>query len=233
VAALFFFTTQDYIVKVGTGQLADNWVALFLLLAYISYYSFRLNKDSRNIFWVGAMLGCSLWTKNEGIILIVIFLLFTIPDLLRHKCLGKLFLGMALPLTAFTLFKIFIAPSNDILAAQEHLPWDKIRDLSRYSEVRRLTWIAIEMYYQAIPYLVIGYFIYCIIEKRKPDVEIWMIILCFVAYLSVYIITPHNIGWHISTSVDRLVFQLIPTLIWIIATRLSVIEIKLPAASAK
>jgi len=227
ITALFFFTTQDYIIKLGTSQTADVWIALFLLLACISYHAFNVTRDKACILFLGAALGCCLWAKNEGVLLTGVFMAFTIPAIIRQRCLNKFIQGIAVPLLALVFFKMALAPPNDIIAAQDESIWVKISDLSRYRDVRRLTWDMVELYFPALPYLLAGYFIFCILEKKRPDRTIWIVLLGFMAYLSVYIVTPHNIGWHINTSVDRLVFHLFPALLWIISLRLTRVRFEL------
>lgn len=229
IASLFFLTTQDHFIRIGTGQLADNWIALFLLLACISYHSFRQNRDPASAFWCGAMLGATLWTKNEGMILTAILLLFFIGDLIRYGGIRSFLAGIIIPLAALIWFKSALAPANDIVAAQSQWPWDKITDLSRYDDIRRQTWDMILLFFPAMPYLLTGYFVFCIFQKKKADPEIWALLLCAAAYLLVYLITPHNLGWHINTSADRLIFQLMPALLWIISRRICSVEFSLRA----
>jgi hypothetical protein len=62
--------------------------------------------------------------------------------------------------------------------------------------------------------------------RRQPrDFFAALFLLGLGAYLSFYLLTPHNVEWHLTTSLDRLLLQLLPLLlIWIFAS--------LPALSA-
>jgi hypothetical protein len=218
---LLLFATNTTLISLGTAQTADVWIALFLLLAYICYHHSEQANNSALILFSGAMFGAAAWTKNEGLLLLIVFLLFHFLSMWRRGLLGRFFLGLSLPLFALIGFKIFIAPANDFFANQQHFPWENLFDTSRYSEIFVKIKETIQYDYAYIPYLLIGYFFLCLFEKRRVDKSMLAILTCFLLYLSVYVFSPFNVGWHVQTSSGRLIFQLLPTTIWIIALRVS------------
>jgi hypothetical protein len=41
-----------------------------------------------------------------------------------------------------------------------------------------------------------------------------IVALVILAYGGVYVVTPHDIGWHMGTSLDRVLLHVFPTLVW-------------------
>jgi hypothetical protein len=218
-AALVFFISQGYVMALGIAQTADVWVGLFLLLAFVCYHHFQFERDNRLAVLTGAMLGCCMWAKNEGILITLVFLLFNLPVLLRRRALSRLLLGGAIPTFSLLAFKLFIAPPNDIVGG--HILWRNFSEGFRYREISETTWLIIKEYYIALPYLMAGYLGLCIWDKRRIDRAMAIILVSFLGFCVMYLLSPHNIGWHVRTSVDRLIFQLLPAIIWVIGVRVS------------
>lgn len=226
-AVLILFATQEPLIKLGTSQTADIWIALFLLLAFISYHYCEQGQNGKLIVLSGAMFGAALWTKNEGLLLLLVFLAFYASSMWRKKILSKFFLGLSLPLVALILFKTVLAPLNDFFTDQQNIPWPYLVDWNRYVEIWVNTKEAVQLYFSYVPYLLMGYIILCLIDKHQVNRSMLALVSCFLLYLSIYIFSPHNIGWHVQTSIDRLILQLLPAMIWIIALRASRIQFKL------
>ena len=72
------------------------------------------------------------------------------------------------------------------------------------------------------------YFLICIIEKKWPGKQMLLLITCLLAYFIVYIITPRDLAWQLATSQDRLMHQLMPAMVYVIASKLSEITFLLP-----
>jgi hypothetical protein len=221
IVMALFFTTQPHCILLACSQTADGLIALFTLLSGISWHYFRKTGNKQCIVLTGAMLGLSLWTKNEGMIITFLFVVFMLPSLLRSARWKYFLLGIAVPMMAFIVFKLCLAPPNDLYADQSGVPWDKIKDFSRYSQILTLTWDQIRLYFPAIPYLAAAYLLLCLLKRSRPDRLMWMILACLAAYLAVFVITPHNLEWHVNSSVNRLIFQLIPSFIWLAGSELA------------
>jgi lipopolysaccharide export LptBFGC system permease protein LptF len=71
------------------------------------------------------------------------------------------------------------------------------------------------------------YTAFCFIEKKLPGKNIIMLLCCLVGYFFVYIMTPLGLEWHLATSIDRVLMQLMPSFIYVLAFRLSSIDFSL------
>lgn len=225
--ALLLFITQESLVKLGTSQTADVWVSLLLLLAVICWHSYRKEQNKMLITLSGAMFGITLWVKNEGFILLTVFLVLHAATLLRTKTFYSFIKGLTLPLSSVILFKVLLAPKNDFIADHHGFPWRQIIEVNRYTEIWAITKEIVQLYFPFIPYLMAAYIVLCFSIRSKIDRLAIMLFACFMAFLFAYVLSPHNLGWHVRTSVDRLIFQLLPTLIWIVAVKASRFEFRL------
>jgi archaellum biogenesis protein FlaJ (TadC family) len=54
-------------------------------------------------------------------------------------------------------------------------------------------------------------------DSSERQRQIWLLIIIlgqFAGYFFIYLITPHDLSWHISTSMDRVISHLFPMLIF-------------------
>jgi hypothetical protein len=134
-------------------------------------------------------------------------------------------------LSIIVYFKIFLAPSNkDLLAAQISGHWaEKLTDPSRYhiiasgfiSEFSRLGFI----FTGTVSILFIYLFLAGISIKKEDRtavlISILAVLIMFTGYCSIYLTSPYDLKWHIGTTLNRLVLQLWPTIIFIYFTMVS------------
>jgi hypothetical protein len=219
-AALLFLGSQVHFVKLGAAQIADCWMALFVLMAVVAGRA----AAHRESFWTpaGLALGLALWMKNEGMLILLCFLLVNAGSLLRNRrsilLLGK---GLVVPLLAWGLFKGLLAPANDIVQGAETGLAARLLASERYLEIWQLTRRQIELYYPALPWLLAAFALCCLLRRRGPGRYGWMLLLIWAGYCGIYLISPHDLGWHINTSADRLVAQLYPTLLFLLGEGLA------------
>jgi putative copper export protein len=63
------------------------------------------------------------------------------------------------------------------------------------------------------------------ISKKSNYQSIIVLLLMLSGYFMVYIITPHDLNWHLNTSLERLFLQLLPSVIFIFFMNLNNIEV--------
>jgi hypothetical protein len=215
--------------SLGTQQYADMPLAFFFLTTNLLLWLAdgpRKNQP-RLLFLAGVMAGAAIWTKNEGWALLLAMviteglLLLVEKPKLRDQIKRWAWLGAGIaPLLATALvFKIFVAPPNDIvnsLGSQDILA--KISDPSRYA----LIWQSIKDQFFRIGSLkvgllpaLIGFVLVAGWNKITKD-TVWIglrLAVVALVYFGIYLLTPHSLEWHLSTSLDRLFDQIVPTLI--------------------
>jgi len=179
------------------------------------------------------MLGLGAWTKNEGWLLtIAVVVGWTTTMVLmerrafsvkRHLREAGWFLIGLIPFIIFPLIqKWVLAPPNDLIAGQGLDTLTRFGDLDRWLDIgkRFMTMLfSLEPIYSApLGLLIVLAVIFGIREKAfsQPEVGINLItlVITMCGYFLAYLISPHDLGWHLSTSLFRLYAQLWPAAVF-------------------
>jgi hypothetical protein len=171
-------------------------------------------------FLAGVTAGMAAWTKNEGLVFLLIVVgwqsLRTLLDGGRAKRLALLWfcLGAVPFLTFNAMLRLRLLESAPPVT---FLRWEAVRAQlfapARCWEVMRTVgqqWTASGI----LPIVVL----YAALCGLSPDRELrsggrsGMVVLALmlVAYFEVYVITPHDLTWHVSTTLSRLMIQIAP-----------------------
>lgn len=217
-------------VSLDFRQYADIPLAFFYLagnaLLYLEDSSTR--KQPGFTILAGFSLGAALWTKNEGWILLGIALavrllldLFSRKSLLQiARWFGWLFTGLLPFLIAVLYFKFALAPPNDLLSELSiGALKSKLVDLSRYLTIFKALRNQFFGYGGLVIPLLPMLLVYPIFAGfRIPRSERWAVLglvlrvsALAIAYFLVYLFTPKPLSWHLSTSLVRLVTQILPS----------------------
>jgi hypothetical protein len=189
----------------------------------------------------GVAAGLVAWTKNEGLLILLVVLLarfFVVAGAEGWKNAVKQVLWMmagVLPvLLVIAAFKLNLAPSTDLFADQSiHKIWGRLTDLQRYKTILGAYIQTALTFTQGIPdirtgfrlnvgiagivFLAVYLFLSGIAVERKDKGNILSVLMVTLiilgSYFVVYLITPHNLDWHLVTSLNRLFLQLWPAII--------------------
>lgn len=213
---LLLFATNEFYIMQGTYHLADTLLAFFLLctLVCMSY----AEQDKRMLALSAAFLGLCMWTKNEGFIIASIFTLFHLKELFATGRLKYSLAGIAAPLLVWLLYKLAYAPPNDMVEGQSGHTMQLLLQPSRY----KLIWDSFVnnlQYFRDVKYAVAIYILICAIRWRMPDKRMLMVLAILLAYMMVYVVSPHHLEWHLFTSQSRLMHQLMPAAMYIAALK--------------
>ncbi|MDD3012141.1 MAG: glycosyltransferase family 39 protein [Candidatus Gastranaerophilales bacterium] len=215
-------------IKQGATQCADIPIAFFFLSTIVLLsLKDKFNKNSLLIL-AGITAGMSAWCKNEGMLFIIsIFIARFIAILIEKgfkiavKELALFFAGLFPVLIWIIYFKTQLAPVNDIFLNQGIGDFiSKILTPERYAEIFSQFIIVIKNYFgrlTGLPLLVIYALLIGINVRKEYKTNIITIIitlcLMIMGYVGIYLITPHDLHWHLSTSLYRLLLQLWPCLL--------------------
>ena len=230
IAGLLALGTPFFLVH-GMSQYADVALSFFLLAAVtLSCLGLRTPGKAGLGFWV--LAGCSAalaaWTKNEGIVAaMAVFTSATVLCLKRSnwketRAALAAFVGGGLPGTiVLAYFKIAFATPNVLVSMQtlSKVP-QRILALDRYEQtieafgVQALTfgeWLV----HPGVAVLVYGVAFGFAFRERVHETLMVASTLCFMlaVFFAVYITTPHDLAWHLGSSLNRLLTQLWPALI--------------------
>lgn len=220
--AMVVFVTQPIVAIIGMNQYADALIAYFLLAAggiTVLYISLR---EKRIALIAGILTGLACWTKNEGMILIIsctmIWLIIALAG--DRQGFKNYLIGLAFPVLIVVLFKIYLAPKSDLVSDVGQII-ERIQNFERYglilNQAGRMIW-GIGQAPLSIIGLLIIYAIF-IGRTKKIPFGTWaiamIIFLQWAAYFGIYLITPYPLEWHVSKSIDRVLYHTFPlALFW-------------------
>lgn len=228
IAGLLVLGTPFFLIH-GMSQYADVPLSYFVLAGLIlSCLGLRSPGKAGLGFWIlaGCIAALAAWTKNEGIVVAVAVFASAAAVLYLKRCSWKetrtalvAFVGGAVPGTVLLVyFKIAFATPNVLLSMQtlSQVP-QKILALNRYEEtieafgVQALTFGEWLVHPGAV---VLAYAVAFGFAFRERVQETLMIAstlcLMLVVFFAVYITTPHELAWHLDSSLNRLLLQLWP-----------------------
>ncbi|MBZ0099491.1 MAG: phospholipid carrier-dependent glycosyltransferase, partial [Taibaiella sp.] len=218
ILALALFVTNEMYITQGVAQMADTLLAFFFLAVFVCFDYAR--EDRQMIIVTSAFLGLCMWTKNEGIMLALVFMLFHVRVFISEW--RKALYGIGLPLAALLIFKLGYAPANDLISRQSAETINNLSDWVRYQQIYR-SWIdTINEHYKSLKYLVVLYMLYCLLRRKLPDRRLLIILTCLAGYFMVYVFSHQDLDWHLFTSAHRLLHQLMPAVVYIVADKVGI-----------
>ncbi len=238
LVATLALLASTYFLRHGGYQYADTPLAFFILAACV--FVAMWHRQSAGAIppgcsaLAGASAGLAAWTKNEGLLFVVVFVSVVGVSSLRgsdarrnRRTLFYVLIGLAPILAVVAYFKIAFAPPNDLLAAQGWPEsWQRLTDLSRYADVAAgLTAELATFSTGLLPMLIL----YALLlgkappaanaPRAAPILSILILMLC--GYFSVYVLTPHDLNWHLDTAARRLLLTLLPAALLLLFMRVA------------
>ena len=221
--ATVLFVSLPFIVDQSMRQYADLLLAYLILAAGGLTLLYVQTKESRLAILAGVLIGLGGWAKNEGLAAIAGFTFVWILITLRteRSAFKRYMFGLAFPLLVTVLFKLFLAPSNDLLSVQGN-PFDKLLDIQRYAVILREAGIMLWRL-GGTPIPLIGFIILTALlvgrsVNRIPGAWTFGVLIVFqlAAYFGIFLLTPNDLTWHLNTSLDRLYLHVFPlALLWL------------------
>jgi hypothetical protein len=234
LASAVLMGTPFFIIH-GARQLADVPLAFFILAAAVLFcLQDRLAVRSfAPVAMAGVACGLAAWTKNEGILFLAcIFVARWVTVTLTRGWRSWLsetarFLAGLLPVLAVLIcFKLCFAGPNDLQLG---------RHLAGLATPSRYYYIAKEFARQALTFgrwqefgpvpfnpvpLLAGYLFCFGISLRQREVagvatSFLALILTLAGYFCVFLLTPHDLAFQVTTACDRLFLQLWPSFLFI------------------
>ena len=205
-------------------QMADMPLATFSLAgASLAALACRPPRpSSRFLVLSGVAMSLAAWTKNEGLahlcaLAAVLLFVGNAPRASRLQRTAA-FLGGALPgLLVLGWFKLGYAPANDLVS--ESTPAGLARNLcdpERYVTIA-LAWFEslLRVRTWGIGWLLIGVALAVVPRPWPPGARLVGAfgLVLHLGFALVYVLTPKELGWHLQTSLDRLLLQTYPLLL--------------------
>ena len=230
LAALFMFISTRFL-NIATYQYGDVPLAFFILstIVLFSLKDHYPNLSFRLLFLAGLTASCAAWTKNEGVLFLVLIILIRfIGEIRRNNWFGILkqffyfSLGMSFILSSLIYFKLSFAIANDLVnKANLKKLGVYLFDIDRYLEVLFGITKKIFTFNDHIIILLIAYFLISGVDrssfvKKGIASHVLLMVLMMGGYFFSFFISPFNLRWHMSSALARLIIQLWPTWIFLV-----------------
>ena len=218
----FVFVTNTFYVSSSVSQYADLPLAFYFLCALIT-----IDQAKDNKVWLmisAASIGCCMWTKNEGVILAALFIAFNSRQFFSKQGIKWFLMGIFLPCLVLMIFKVGYAPANDLVGSLNFGTFKQLLMSKRYSMIGDHFWLYLNEHFLYAVIGFIAYLVLCIIERKGPSRHFYMLIACMVVYLFIYVLSTQDLEWHLATSQERLMIQLMPAMLYVVTTRFSTIN---------
>jgi len=228
LGGLILAGTYKFIV-IGTYQIADVPLSFYFLGTVVAIAFFHYSESRRYLFMAGMMMGFAAWTKNEGILFVVVCLFsFSAVSLRRRHAINSvkdiivIASGLAPVLMVLLIFKGEYAPKSDLFIGLDmNVALERIIDPSRHMaivlEFMKSTINIGKTWLIVLPFAIVltGTADLRNDARRTVTTSLLITALTALGYYSVYLITPYDPKWHLSHSLRRLIIHLWPTVLFI------------------
>jgi len=225
LAAGLLYLLPAFIIS-GISQYADILVAYYILAIVITMILGLKDNDRSFLFLSGLLCGLLSFTKNEGIILAIIFAVMVTVYLLKREknparavpALASFFGGTMLTFVPVLIFKLKFAPLNpDILTGPFQSQLHFFNLPSVFVVIRSCLLTMLDPHFAYIWGLLFLMFLsrpkdYFI---KEMSVISWSLIGYAGAVLLIYLLTVHfDLSWRLSRTLPRILTYLLPSLLF-------------------
>lgn len=220
-----------FFIRHGATQLADTLVSLHMMMAALAAAIWiedeSLPADASFPILIGALAGCAAWTKNEGMSFAVYLLLATgFAAAIRYRRtawapLMRLAAGASPFVALIATQRLLLAERGTDLFVRLNAAdlFARIGDADRHIHIFRGIRAVLA---STIDWPVI------VLMLLAGGIARWqwrggsyggvtivasVFALQFATCIAVYLMTPHDVSWHLLTSADRVLIQLWPTFV--------------------
>ena len=235
IAGALLVGTVEF-VEVGAMQYADVPLS-FYIVATVALLCLQDRRpgDLRLTALAGLMAGFAAWTKNEGLLFVIAVIVARLIAIVRYKAgpalvrqFGAIVTGLAFPLAVVALFKLRLAPPNDLASAGFSAMVKHASDFSRWmtvllafgQEALFFGQLAVEgamvrgfLVPISLVLLVYWFLVRFHVEERNRSAVTTAgiaAVLMLAGDFAVYIFLPNDVVWQLNTSLDRIFLQLWP-----------------------
>ncbi len=184
--------------------------------------------SERLLSLAGLTTACAAWTKNEGLLFLVLVIFIRFISRIRRnnglevlKQLLYFTLGMSPIFLALIYFKVNFAIANDLVNQTNLMKLgDYLFDVNRYGTVlfgicKKILTFNDHIFILSIVYLVLSGIDRSAFLLKGVKSHLWILVLMLVGYFFSFFISPHNLEWHMGSSLRRLLVQLWPTWVFL------------------
>ena len=224
---LLVFAFDKFYLRNALSQYADLPLGFLFLCCFTCIDKGKEREQASMVAVIAALLGCCMWMKNEGALLALVFIAFNTGRLFAQGSWRYFLAGIIFPVSVLLFFKIG-SKGNELINGQSVHTLAYLFDFSRYKLIAQSMYEHLSYNFIPLDFGLLFYIIFCMIEKKLPGRNMQILLCCTLGFFLVYILSPLNLEWHLSTSLDRVLLQLMPSFVYVIALRLSDVQFVLP-----
>ncbi len=221
-----------HFVLVGASQYADIALSFYFLATICLFllHDIAYERSDRLLILAGVSAGLALWTKNEGWLFLLCVATarctVTVASDGWRRCAKEMVsfgFGLAPVLALVLHYRVQFASPNDLVSGDRiHTILADFMDFPRYLEITKEFGKQLFVFdrwgYVPLALLIYSWLVGIQIreDQRNGLYFIAAVLgLTLSGYFFVYVITPHELVWHLRHSLDRLYIQLWPSLLMI------------------
>lgn len=218
--AVLLLLGQNMLLPCVSFQYADSVLGLFLLLSFVFMEQLKANENWLAACCLGFVVASCGWIKNEGLAFMLFFsVLFLLRYFRQWKTCLYYAIGVCVPLCFIIYFKIIYAVPGDLFAEGSETLLLKLKDPSRYAIIGTYVQEQLRQNNSLLLYLLLATAIFRI--RYFVSLPFLTLAGLFCVYLMIYVITPHDLEWHLASSFDRVLHQLVPATVFTILSAFS------------
>ena len=223
------FMILDIFLVNGAAQCADVPLAYMYLCTIVCLFLYFRKEKFSYIILATIFAAFSAWTKNEGMMFFLIYLIVTLLWMFykkMYKKAGLTLLTAIVPICFIAWFKYLVHSPNDLIAGFFILKtYHFAFDWSRYAVILKtfanIVFSRFLLLFVLLFLCTKGFRIKEI--NRTPFVlSCAIFVLCLAGYFAVYLFSPHDITWLVENSMDRIIIQILPVFLFLFAVNLRI-----------
>jgi len=222
---------SPFFIVLGTAQYADVPLGFFMLstLVLLCLHESAAKEGGSMMALAGTSAGLAAWTKNEGVLFLVCLLLGHLSlamgrrNLRSHlQQLPPFVAGLAPVLLMVAYFKLHFAGHNDLFSSLT-TALKMLGRIARWRVVARAFadqllhfggWVVVPV----TPFLALYILLVGVAKQMGNSLKICLRALSLTAlgYFFVYIVAPVPLDWLLQTSLNRVLVQLWPSILFLV-----------------
>lgn len=236
---------SPFFLDMGAYQFADIPLAFFFLATWVVFFLHDRfsGRNDYPLMLAGLTAALAAWTKNEGLLFLLcvppVRFAWTVRGIGWRRALHQaawFAVGALPPVIVLVVFKLQLAPPSDIFTGRGLLPLlERLTDWPRYGQILAAYVRTVLTFTQGIVDIREGFRFNPLVAGVVPLGVYLMLmgirvhrqdrgtllsaatvsLLMLAGYFGIYLITPHDLRWHLLTSLNRLFVQLWPAAIFL------------------
>jgi len=222
-----FFITIPQFISLGSNGYADLPLIFYYFTSFVFLLKAYNNLDKRMLFISAMFAGFAAWTKNEGLVLSIFNVIILAAMIIIQRKINRRNIIVLLEYSLVILLIIIpwiclkksLGIANDVVNGGNFNLASILNNLKKLPII--LSWFGKEIIVFK-SWNLLWVFSLAIITFNFKRIFIRPILFIFLSlffylgiWVFIYIISPYDINWHLATSLNRLLLQITPSVLFL------------------